>query len=217
MKEGGEAVSATRIRAALAKGEVDGGQRAARLAFRGRRHRHPRRQARPRRSATRPRTWRSTRRASSRTASMPCASCARTGRCRDGVASYGRRPTFGGGEPVLETFVFDFSGDLYGETVLVSSRLHPPGAAIRQRRGAGRPHGPGFDRRARAAGAARRPGELDRRLIKLGLRPVAKTSHVGCQRPRFRRCLDRLGSQTAFPAPAASDYARLERYTIARI
>ena len=39
---------------------------------------------------------------------------------RDGVASYGRRPIFGGGEPVLETFVFDFSGDLYGETALVS-------------------------------------------------------------------------------------------------
>jgi riboflavin kinase / FMN adenylyltransferase len=39
---------------------------------------------------------------------------------RDGVASYGRRPTFGGGEPVLETFVFDFSGNLYGETALVA-------------------------------------------------------------------------------------------------
>ena len=39
---------------------------------------------------------------------------------RDGVASYGRRPTFGGGEPVLETFVFDYSGDLYGKTALVS-------------------------------------------------------------------------------------------------
>jgi riboflavin kinase/FMN adenylyltransferase len=42
------------------------------------------------------------------------------GSVADGVASYGRRPTFGGGEPVLETFVFDFSGDLYGETALVS-------------------------------------------------------------------------------------------------
>jgi riboflavin kinase/FMN adenylyltransferase len=42
------------------------------------------------------------------------------GTLHDGVASYGRRPTFGGGEPVLETFVFDFSGDLYDETVLVS-------------------------------------------------------------------------------------------------
>ena len=39
---------------------------------------------------------------------------------RDGVASYGRRPTFGGGDPLLETFVFDFSGDLYGQTALVS-------------------------------------------------------------------------------------------------
>ena len=39
---------------------------------------------------------------------------------RDGVASYGRRPTFGGGEPVLETFVFDYAGDLYGKNALVS-------------------------------------------------------------------------------------------------
>ena len=37
-----------------------------------------------------------------------------------GVASYGRRSTFGGGEPVLETFLFDFSGDLYGETMLIA-------------------------------------------------------------------------------------------------
>ena len=38
----------------------------------------------------------------------------------DGVASYGRRPTFGGGPPLLEVFVFDFSGDLYGEEVAVA-------------------------------------------------------------------------------------------------
>jgi riboflavin kinase/FMN adenylyltransferase len=38
----------------------------------------------------------------------------------DGVASYGRRPTFDNGPPLLETFLFDFSGDLYGETVSVS-------------------------------------------------------------------------------------------------
>jgi riboflavin kinase / FMN adenylyltransferase len=37
-----------------------------------------------------------------------------------GVASYGRRPTFGGGDPVLETFLFDFDGDLYGEEGLVA-------------------------------------------------------------------------------------------------
>jgi riboflavin kinase/FMN adenylyltransferase len=42
------------------------------------------------------------------------------GALHDGVASYGRRPTFGGGDPVLETFLFDFAGDLYGEAALVS-------------------------------------------------------------------------------------------------
>jgi riboflavin kinase/FMN adenylyltransferase len=38
----------------------------------------------------------------------------------DGVASFGRRPTFDDGAPRLETFVFDFSGDLYGERVDVA-------------------------------------------------------------------------------------------------
>ena len=37
----------------------------------------------------------------------------------DGVASFGVRPTFGGGRALLETFLFDFSGDLYGETAEV--------------------------------------------------------------------------------------------------
>ncbi|HSP25767.1 MAG TPA: bifunctional riboflavin kinase/FAD synthetase [Saliniramus sp.] len=36
---------------------------------------------------------------------------------RDGVASFGRRPTFDNGAPLLETFLFDFSGDLYGKQV----------------------------------------------------------------------------------------------------
>ena len=39
------------------------------------------------------------------------------GRVHDGVASFGRRPTFDNGAALLETFVFDFSGDLYGKTV----------------------------------------------------------------------------------------------------
>lgn len=34
-----------------------------------------------------------------------------------GVASYGRRPTFDNGAPLLETFLFDFSGDLYGKAI----------------------------------------------------------------------------------------------------
>jgi riboflavin kinase/FMN adenylyltransferase len=42
------------------------------------------------------------------------------GSLHPGVASYGRRPTFVHGEPVFETFLFDFSGDLYGEEALVA-------------------------------------------------------------------------------------------------
>jgi riboflavin kinase/FMN adenylyltransferase len=43
------------------------------------------------------------------------------GSLHDGVASFGRRPTVDeDGAPLLETFVFDFSGDLYGETCSVS-------------------------------------------------------------------------------------------------
>jgi riboflavin kinase/FMN adenylyltransferase len=43
------------------------------------------------------------------------------GGMHDGVASFGRRPTVDAdGEALLETFVFDFTGDLYGETCAVS-------------------------------------------------------------------------------------------------
>jgi riboflavin kinase/FMN adenylyltransferase len=43
------------------------------------------------------------------------------GTLHDGVASFGRRPTVDeDGAPLLETFVFDFSDDLYGETCSVS-------------------------------------------------------------------------------------------------
>lgn len=43
------------------------------------------------------------------------------GTLHDGVASFGRRPTVGDNlAPLLETFVFDFSGDLYGEVASVS-------------------------------------------------------------------------------------------------
>lgn len=42
------------------------------------------------------------------------------GDLHDGVASFGRRPTVDSdGKPLLETFLFDFSGDLYGETASV--------------------------------------------------------------------------------------------------
>ena len=37
----------------------------------------------------------------------------------DGVASFGRRPTFDNGRALLEAFLFQYSGDLYGETIEV--------------------------------------------------------------------------------------------------
>ena len=41
----------------------------------------------------------------------------------DGVASLGVRPTFGESEAAnLETFLFDFSGDIYGATLSVALR-----------------------------------------------------------------------------------------------
>jgi riboflavin kinase/FMN adenylyltransferase len=42
------------------------------------------------------------------------------GSLHKGVASYGRRPTFDNGPALLETFIFDFKDDLYGETISVT-------------------------------------------------------------------------------------------------
>jgi riboflavin kinase / FMN adenylyltransferase len=42
------------------------------------------------------------------------------GRRYDGVASFGRRPMFDGGAVLLEVFLFDFSGDLYGRSIDVA-------------------------------------------------------------------------------------------------
>jgi riboflavin kinase/FMN adenylyltransferase len=42
------------------------------------------------------------------------------GAIHDGVASFGRRPTFGGGAPLLEIYLFDFSGDLYDEGIVAA-------------------------------------------------------------------------------------------------
>src|SRR6201999_797934 len=38
----------------------------------------------------------------------------------DGVASFGRRPTFDNGAPLLEIFLFDFNGGLYGQALDVA-------------------------------------------------------------------------------------------------
>jgi riboflavin kinase/FMN adenylyltransferase len=42
------------------------------------------------------------------------------GKIYGGVASFGRRPTFDNGAPLLEVFLFDFSGDLYGREIDVA-------------------------------------------------------------------------------------------------
>ena len=42
------------------------------------------------------------------------------GEVHGGVANFGRRPTFDNGAELLETFVFDFDGDLYGKSVTVA-------------------------------------------------------------------------------------------------
>jgi riboflavin kinase/FMN adenylyltransferase len=39
------------------------------------------------------------------------------GKVIDGVANFGRRPTFDNGAPLLETHLFSFSGDLYGQII----------------------------------------------------------------------------------------------------
>lgn len=38
----------------------------------------------------------------------------------DGVANFGRRPTVGGGDPVLESHLFDFDAELYGRRLRVA-------------------------------------------------------------------------------------------------
>jgi riboflavin kinase / FMN adenylyltransferase len=42
------------------------------------------------------------------------------GETHDGAANFGRRPTFDNGPPLLEVFVLDFDGDLYGKDVEVA-------------------------------------------------------------------------------------------------
>jgi riboflavin kinase/FMN adenylyltransferase len=45
---------------------------------------------------------------------------AAAGKRYDGVASFGIRPMFDAGAPLLEVFLFDFDGDLYGQSVDVA-------------------------------------------------------------------------------------------------
>ena len=69
-------------------------------------------------SAFRPPTSRCRRARRSATASTPCASHV-DGERHDAAAYLGTRPTFDDGMPVLEIFLFDFDGDLYGREIEV--------------------------------------------------------------------------------------------------
>ena len=76
--------------------------------------------------------------AASSTASMRCA-VGVGGKRHDGVANFGVRPMFDGGAPLLEVFLFDFDGDLYGQTLDVASSAGSAARAeIRLGRGADR-------------------------------------------------------------------------------
>ena len=76
------------------------------------------------------------------------------GRRHDGVASFGRRPMFDVGTVLLEVFLFDFSGDLYGQTIDVAFvEWIRPELKFDTRRRAGPAHGRGQPHRARRAGA----------------------------------------------------------------
>ena len=50
---------------------------------------------------------------------MPCARWS-TATWRDAVANLGRRPTFGKLQENFEVHLFDFAGDLYGQTLRVA-------------------------------------------------------------------------------------------------
>jgi hypothetical protein len=70
------------------------------------------------RSATPPPTSASAIICARASASMRCAGGSRTGGA-DGAANLGIRPTFDPPKELLEPYFFDFSGDLYGQTIEV--------------------------------------------------------------------------------------------------
>ena len=49
-----------------------------------------------------------------------------------GAAYLGTRPTFDDGAPVLEVFLFDFDGDLYGDEIEVESSTSSAATALRR-------------------------------------------------------------------------------------
>lgn len=118
--DGGEPVSSSRIRAALGAGDVAAaagllGYRFSVEATVGRGRRLGRTLGFPTANMALPASF------ALRHGVYAVSLCPPDARPMPAVASFGVRPTLGGGgEPLLETFVFDWSGDLYGRTCRVS-------------------------------------------------------------------------------------------------
>ena len=96
------------------------------------------------------------------TASMPCAAPS-TAHAVDGVASFGTRPVFDNGPPLLEVYLFDFDGDLYGRVMEVAFVGFIRGEATSPRSTRGRAH-------------ARRPAQA--RKILLPSPPIPRSGPV---------------------------------------
>ncbi len=117
--DGGERISSTRVREALAARRSRHGRAAARTALRHLRARRARRQARTRAGIPhRQRAARPGEAAVQGIFAVKCHGAATRG--LEGVASLGINPAVQvGGPATLEAFLFDFSGDLYGRRVSI--------------------------------------------------------------------------------------------------
>ena len=116
--EDGETFSSSRRAPALAQGDVKGAAHMLgdrwRVAGKRRRRRHVAAPA----WAFRPPICRCRKARRSATAFTPCGSTSKVEHY-DAAAYLGTRPTFDDGMPVLEVFLFDFAGDLYGREIEV--------------------------------------------------------------------------------------------------
>ena len=116
--EDGEVFSSSAIRCDLAQGDVQGRRADARALVARRGQGRRRRQARHRARLS----HRQRRRCRTGTALGHGIYAVRVhvdGERHDGAAYLGTRPTFDDGMPVLEVFLFDFDGDLYGREIEV--------------------------------------------------------------------------------------------------
>lgn len=119
----GERVSSTRVREALADGDLAGAE-----ALLGRPYRISGRVARGE-ALGHQLGWPTAnirfRRGAPPLAGIFAVAVEGIGDSRQGVASVGTRPTVNGREPLLETYILDFDGDLYGRHIQVTflSRL----------------------------------------------------------------------------------------------